>query len=70
MTSKEQKEKLSEPIKEGSPENLRLRESRRSLQGKGPHLLDVLDLTLQLVDVLLVDHLVPRPPFQVHLQKG
>lgn len=34
----------------------------------GAHLLDVLDLTLQLVDILLMDHLVSRPPLQVHLK--
>lgn len=41
-----------------------------SHSGRGTHLLDILHLTLQLVDILLMDHLISRPPLQVHLQEG
>lgn len=40
-----------------------------SHSGRGAHLLDILHLTLQLVDILLMDHLISRPPLQVHLQE-
>ena len=50
--------------------NVRFRETTLgiSTKGKGAHLLDILDLTLQLVNILLMDHLISRPPLQVHLK--
>lgn len=49
---------------------LRERTKVTSTERKGAHLLYVLDLTLQLVNTLLMGRLVSRPPLQVHLQKG
>ena len=52
------------------PKNVRFRETTLviSTKGRGAHLLDILDLTLQLVNILFMDHLVSRPPLQVHLK--
>lgn len=67
---KEAEGRKSEPMKEGRQKNVRFRETTLviSTKGKGAHLLDILDLTLQLVNILLMDHLISRPPLQVHLK--
>lgn len=69
LEMKEVEGRKAEPTQEGSQESVMFRETTKviSSERKGAHLLDILNLTLQLVNIFLMDHLVSRPPLQIHL---